>query len=275
MEDNKTLFGKLARITQKMQRIRKTGRHPQGYQFATDTDIIESVRDAMADENIAIISNLVSWQVLEGGATQKGAPIFHTVAEFEFVFVCADTGASFACKWVNEALDSSDKGFNKAATAALKYFLMKTFLITTGEPDLHEGDNVQATKKSVGNTTQKAPPPEATKPNPFSGQQPSTSNVLPDKVYRVNRFQVNLSKGRVPQPYLIFAIGETEYAYSYTRQPFADAGYDVTDWKNVGNHEMPCPAEITVEKHVSKDGKVADQWTVKSVKMIDLFAEAS
>lgn len=132
---------------------------------------------------------------------------------------------------------------------------------------------------SVGTPTP-APQPAAAQPpaNPFAGQQQPA--VQPPKtaetnVYRVGKFQVNLSKGRVPQPYLIFAIGETEYAYSYTRQPFAEAGYDVTDWKNVGNHEMPCPAEITVEKHVSKDGKVADQWTVKSVKMIDLFAEAS
>jgi len=141
------LYGKLARITQKMTRIRKTGRHPQGYQFATETDIIESVREAMADENISLVANMVGYQITDGGLTKAGAAVYHTVCEFEFIFVCADSGTTVTCKWFNESLDSSDKGFNKAATAALKYFLMKTFLITTGEPDEHESSDVQTTKK--------------------------------------------------------------------------------------------------------------------------------
>lgn len=149
------LYAKLARVTQKMKRIRKTGRHPQGYQFATDTDIIEAVSEALADENMAIIPSMVGYQITDGGQTKNGQPIFHTVCEFEFTFVCADSGVSMTRKWFNEALDSSDKGFNKTATAALKYFLLKTFLITTGEPDEHESSDVQPTARKSPFASQK------------------------------------------------------------------------------------------------------------------------
>jgi hypothetical protein len=152
------LYGKLARITQAMKRIRKTGKHGQGYMFATETDIIESVRKAMEKENLAILPSMTNCTFLgDGGATKNGSPQFHALCEFEFTFACADTGATLTRKWFNEALDTSDKGVNKVATAALKYFFMKTFLITTGEPDEHElgdlkkGQRPAATKPAAPN----------------------------------------------------------------------------------------------------------------------------
>ena len=35
--------------------------------------------------------------------------------------------------WTGESLDTQDKGITKAATSAEKYFLMKTFVISTGD----------------------------------------------------------------------------------------------------------------------------------------------
>lgn len=149
------LYAKLARITQSMKRIPKNGKHGQGYKFATEGDIIEAVSEALANENMAIISSMVGYEIADGGNTDKGKPIFHTICQFEFTLVCGDSGVSITSKWFNEALDSTDKGFNKAATAALKYFLMKTFLITTGEPDEHKEGDVQATAPKSRFTSQK------------------------------------------------------------------------------------------------------------------------
>lgn len=58
----------------------------------------------------------------------------------------------------------------------------------------------------------------------------------------VSNFLVNLTKAGTPC--LIFGVGD-KYAYAFTRKAFEEAGYDVTNWKNVGNHEMTPPAEIT------------------------------
>lgn len=84
--------------------------------------------------------------------------------------------------------------------------------------------------------------------------------------YTVDKFTVNLTQKN--QPYLIFAIGNEEYAYTFTRKPFEAAGYDVTTWKTVGSHEMPTPAEITVE--MGKDGR----FTVVAADMVDVFEKA-
>lgn len=149
------LYSKLARITQSMKRIPKNGRHGQGYSFATEGDIINAVSEAMASENMAIIASMVGYEIADGGKTKNGQQIFHTICQFEFTLVCGDTGASITSRWFNEALDSSDKGFNKTATAALKYFLMKTFLITTGEEDEHEMGNTSASASKSNSTSQK------------------------------------------------------------------------------------------------------------------------
>lgn len=149
------LYSKLARITKSMKRIPKNGKHGQGYKFATEGDIIEAVSEALANENVAIISSMVGYEIADGGSTDKGKPIFHTICQFEFTLVCGDSGVSITSKWFNEALDSTDKGFNKATTAALKYFLMKTFLITTGEPDEHELGDEQPNSRKSNSTSQK------------------------------------------------------------------------------------------------------------------------
>jgi|GEM_PF-4547377 len=53
----------------------------------------------------------------------------------DYTLACGDTGATITTRWTGEAADSQDKGINKAATAALKYWLLKTFLISTGDED--------------------------------------------------------------------------------------------------------------------------------------------
>lgn len=129
---------------------------------------------------------------------------------------------------------------------------------------------------SVGTPTPTPPAPQPAASAPPASTPESKATGTPagaengaNGAYRVNNFQVQLTSGRVPQPYLIFSIDEINaYAYAFTRQPFKDAGYDVDNWKAVGNHEMPCPAEITVEQN--KEGK----YVVKSAKMIDIFADS-
>lgn len=79
----------------------------------------------------------------------------------------------------------------------------------------------------------------------------------------VDSFVVNLTQAN--KPYLIFKYGDN-YAYSYTREPFRKAGYDVTGWDAVGNHEMPTPAEIVVAFD-----KQQKRLIVQSVVMVDVF----
>ena len=117
------------------------------------------------------------------------------------------------------------------------------------------------------------PTPAQNQPvNPYNGLAVnSTSQAATNKppvaegTYLVYGFTVKLT--RTNQPYLIFTVGENTYAYTFTRKPFEPAGYDVTDWKTVGDHVLPAPAEIKTV--IGKDGRLE----VKSAIMQDVFVE--
>lgn len=132
------LYSKLAEIMGAMRNVPKTGKHPQGYSFATEGDIVEQVRTELAARSVALMVSITGYESNQISETKNGQPIFRTICTFNFALIDGETGEVANAQWVNEAMDSSDKGFNKAATAALKYWLIKTFMIPTGLPDAHE-----------------------------------------------------------------------------------------------------------------------------------------
>jgi hypothetical protein len=132
-EDN--LYLKIARVMGSLSRLPKSGWNKHfKYHFVTDADVADAVRERLAAERIAFFASMVNH-------TKTGD---HTEAVFEFTFVCADTGETMKCQWAGEAIDKQDKGLSKAATSAEKYFLLKTFMLSTGEstddPDSSAGE---------------------------------------------------------------------------------------------------------------------------------------
>jgi len=72
-----------------------------------------------------------------------------TITDFEFTFADGESGATRTCSWRAEAQDTQDKGISKSATSAVKYFLLKTFLISTGdEPDPDGSGDKKEPKKA-------------------------------------------------------------------------------------------------------------------------------
>jgi len=116
-----------------MSRVPKSGHNDfHNYDYATSEDVADTVREALAEVGIAFI---VSIDNIE----REG---LKTICDYTFTFVDGDTGEMSASAWKGEAQDGSekkgigDKGISKATTSAVKYFLLKTFLISTGdEPD--------------------------------------------------------------------------------------------------------------------------------------------
>lgn len=147
-----SLYAKLARVMGAMTRLQKTGYNKfHGYKFASEADVADLVREAMAENNLALLPQIVKWERVDTGRKTSGGSItFNTILEVEFTFCDGDTGATESRIWYGEANDSDDKGFNKAVTAAEKYFLLKTFMISSGDkaddPD-HSEDDKPAKKK--------------------------------------------------------------------------------------------------------------------------------
>lgn len=120
-----TLYAKMARAMGKMKRIPKNGKNAHfNYEYATESDIADIVRETLAEVGIALFSEIID---VERAGTL-------TRVHMRYTFACTDTGATVERLWVGEADDRQDKGVSKAVTLATKYFLKTTFVISTGDP---------------------------------------------------------------------------------------------------------------------------------------------
>jgi hypothetical protein len=119
------LFAKIARITAAMKRVPKTGRNQyHKYDYATESDIVDAIRVAMGEAKLAIMPSVERIEQLPNDITRL---------HMNFIVACGDTGAVVLLPWIGDGQDKADKGVYKAYTGAEKYFLMKLFLVATGD----------------------------------------------------------------------------------------------------------------------------------------------
>lgn len=131
-KDMATLYAKMAQVMGEVGSVARDGTNSYfNYKFQRSDDVYNAVRVAMANHKIAFFVSMVDVHQ-ETGQDAKGKPQTMTRAAFQFTLACGESGATLTSLWQAEAVDNSDKGINKVATAATKYFLLKTFLI--GDP---------------------------------------------------------------------------------------------------------------------------------------------
>lgn len=128
-----SLVRKLANVMGAVERVPKTGRNKfHNYDYATESDITSAVREAMADQGVMMIPTVeeIEWTVVEtqGGKKEKLATV-----KWLFTLLDADSDSRIEFRNVGQGQDSGDKAFYKAATGAVKYALLKLFLIPTGD----------------------------------------------------------------------------------------------------------------------------------------------
>lgn len=118
-----------------IQRVVKTRESEQGWAYATDADFLDEIRPAMAEAGLALS---VRMEAVEETQIEdpEGPPTFRTRVDVVFRLTCSETGAYEDAPWSATGVDSEDKGISKALSRAEKYFLGKTFLMSSGEdPD--------------------------------------------------------------------------------------------------------------------------------------------
>ncbi|MBN2006454.1 MAG: ERF family protein [Anaerolineae bacterium] len=172
-----SLYTKMAKVLAGITRIPKLGYNENfNYNFATESDIVDAVRGLMAEAGLCMF---VSMENVERTAmkTSRGNDTTHTAITLQISICDGDTGVCWISSWRGEAQDNQDKGIPKAATSAVKYFLLKTFLISTGnlaeDPDSDWGNEPPAQRrpqrptqprKDVPRKGVHAPQPVAAKP---------------------------------------------------------------------------------------------------------------
>lgn len=175
------LYQKLAAITGDIGAVAKGGKNQdQKYDFIEYAAVAGNLRGLFAKYGVIVIPYMqkAAKQQRVEITNKYGGKGVAVLIDFAFVVRNADKPEEkFTVTWVGEAADYGDKATNKAATAALKYYLMRQFNISEkGEdPDEHSPER--------GTTQPAAQQPAPKAPEPAKPKAPEM--ITPDQLKKL------------------------------------------------------------------------------------------
>lgn len=135
----KLIYGKIANILKETKAISKTEKNQQqGFKFRGIDNVMNELHELFSKNDVFILQEVQNFTT-ENRPTKSGGTNTFTRAIIKFRYMTTD-GSFVETTNVGEAMDSGDKGMNKAMSIALKYSLLQMFLIPTEEqkdPDLN------------------------------------------------------------------------------------------------------------------------------------------
>lgn len=174
--EKKSLVTKLSEIMQSVERIPKNGfnAHFQ-YKYATEADVADHCRKLMADHHVLMTADVETVDQIGDLCRMHIRYTFHD----------GESDEKITFVQIADGQDKQDKGPYKALTGGVKYALMKTFLIPTGDDP--ERDEPQTKSKA---TTKQSP---EQLPNDRD-ENPPTTEAQRKKLYAV------IKEAKVPDP---------------------------------------------------------------------------
>jgi hypothetical protein len=127
------LAGKMAEVMAAAKQVEKRGHNDHfNYDYATEGDVATALRGLLAERGICMVptSRVIQTRPV---TTSKGRETFITEVVCQIMFIDSETGASLTAEMPGAGEDGMDKGCFKATTGAIKYVLMKTFALSTGD----------------------------------------------------------------------------------------------------------------------------------------------
>jgi ERF superfamily len=123
---------KLAEVRRRIGYIQKRGHNERSnYSYVTAADIAGSVGDILAELGVVVIPRLedISYESAAG----RGEATRMARVVMAYTFADVDSGEEVVAKVAGQGLDAGDKAPYKAMTGALKYALLQSFLLATGD----------------------------------------------------------------------------------------------------------------------------------------------
>jgi len=158
-----TLVAKLAAVMAAVERIPKRGRNAfHGYDYATEADIVSAIRGELASRQVILLPAITGAAREPVGDPEKRMVL--TSLTMEFTFSDGESGETITRPWLGCGTDKEDKGAYKAMTGGEKYFLLKTFLMPTGDDPEQDGKVAEVVKVAqvvAARPLPAAPPPRA------------------------------------------------------------------------------------------------------------------
>lgn len=131
--EGQLIYGKMASILRETKAITKSEKNQQqGFKFRGIDNVMNELHELFAKNEVFILQEVQGFTT-ENRPTKSGGTNTFTRATVKFRYITTD-GSCVETVNVGEAMDSGDKGMNKAMSIALKYSLLQMFLIPTEDP---------------------------------------------------------------------------------------------------------------------------------------------
>jgi ERF superfamily len=125
---------KLAVVRRRLVYVQKRGYNPRfNYNYVTAADIAGAVGNILAELGVVVVPRLesISHEAARAQGRTEAEHVARVVMSYSFVDV--DTAEEITVKTAGEGSDTGDKAPYKAMTGALKYALLQSFLLATGD----------------------------------------------------------------------------------------------------------------------------------------------
>lgn len=131
--EGQLIYGKMVSILRETKAITKSEKNQQqGFKFRGIDNVMNELHELFAKNEVFILQEVQEFTT-ENRPTKSGGTNTFTRATVKFRYITTD-GSCVETVNVGEAMDSGDKGMNKAMSVALKYSLLQMFLIPTEDP---------------------------------------------------------------------------------------------------------------------------------------------
>ena len=131
-ERPKTLAGKLAAVLGEIGRVAKRGYNQHfKYEYVTEADLADEIRPLLSKYNLCVIPSVVSTSTEANNVS---------IVQMTFTIIDGDTGEKETSSFFGAGQDKADKGIYKAVTGAMKYWMYKTFIVSTGDDPENDND---------------------------------------------------------------------------------------------------------------------------------------
>lgn len=134
------IYQKISSIMDEIGAIGKNNRNnAQNFMFRGIDDVYNALHPLLTKYKVFTVPEIMESSVTEK-PSKSGGTLFYTRLKMKYTFY-TDDGSSFQSVVMGEAMDSGDKGANKAMSIAHKYCLLQVFAIPTEETSKDDPDN--------------------------------------------------------------------------------------------------------------------------------------
>ena len=169
MEGTPRIYKAIHEAMEVCQAVGKDSRNPQqGYKYRGIDAVMNAINPALRKAGIFCAPEVLETH-REERTTKAGATLIYSTVTVKYTFFAED-GSSITATVIGEGMDSGDKSYNKAMSAAFKYALFQVFCIPTEEMVDSETDSPEpqprttAPQKPANNSTGTTSQANAQKP---------------------------------------------------------------------------------------------------------------